>query len=116
MKLDYLILALKNLRHRGIRSWLTLLGIFIGVTAVVALISLGSGLQAAIGAQFGISSTQVITVQAGGVNAFGAPGSGAVNKLQVSDMEAIGKLSNVWLACSPKISPVTIISAFICLA
>jgi len=98
MKLDYLILALKNLKHRGIRSWLTLLGIFIGVTAVVALIGLGNGLQAAVGAQFGISSTQMITVQAGGVNAFGAPGSGAVNKLQMDDVDAINGLSNVELA------------------
>jgi putative ABC transport system permease protein len=98
MKLDYLILALKNLKHRGIRSWLTLLGIFIGVTAVVSLIGLGNGLEAAVGAQFGISATQVITVQAGGVNAFGAPGSGVVNKLQVDDVRAIDALSNVEMA------------------
>ena len=98
MKLDYLILALKNLKHRGIRSWLTLLGIFIGVTAVVALIGLGSGLQAAVGAQFGISSTQVLTVQAGGVNAFGAPGSGAVNKLTTDDVDAVERLSSVEMA------------------
>jgi len=98
MNLDYLILALKNLKHRGIRSWLTLLGIFIGVTAVVSLIGLGNGLEAAVGAQFGISATQMITVQAGGVNAFGAPGSGVVNKLQMDDVDAINSLSNVELA------------------
>ena len=51
MNFDYLILALKNLKHRGIRSWLTLLGIFIGVTAVVSLIGLGNGLEAAVSAQ-----------------------------------------------------------------
>jgi putative ABC transport system permease protein len=95
MVLDYLILALKNLKHRGVRSWLTLLGIFIGVTAVVALIGLGSGLQAAVGAQFGVSSTQALTVQAGGLNAFGPPGSGAVNKLTRDDVVAIEKLSTV---------------------
>ncbi len=98
MKLDYLILALKNLKHRGIRSWLTLLGIFIGVTAVVALIGLGAGLQAAVSAQFGISSTQVLTVQAGGLSAYGPPGSGAADKLKTDDVEAIGKLSSVELA------------------
>jgi putative ABC transport system permease protein len=92
---DYFILALKNLKHRGIRSWLTLLGIFIGVTAVVALIGLGSGLQAAVSAQFGISSTQVISVQAGGLNAFGPPGSGAVNKLTRDDARAIENLALV---------------------
>lgn len=95
---DYFILALRNLKHRGIRSWLTLLGIFIGVTAVVALIGLGSGLQAAVSAQFGISSTEIITVQAGGLNAFGPPGSGAVNKLTSGDVEAIERLSSVKVA------------------
>tara|TARA_Y100000310_G_scaffold246828_1_gene252242 strand:- start:1829 stop:3046 length:1218 start_codon:yes stop_codon:yes gene_type:complete len=98
MNFDYLILALKNLKHRGIRSWLTLLGIFIGVTAVVSLIGLGAGLQAAVGAQFGISSTQVLTVQAGGLSAYGPPGSGAVNKLTTEDVDAIEKLSSVDMA------------------
>ena len=98
MNLDYLILALKNLKHRGIRSWLTLLGIFIGVTAVVALIGLGAGLQAAVGAQFGVSSTQILTVQAGGLNSFGPPGSGAVNKLTTDDVDAIERLSSVEIA------------------
>jgi len=108
VNLDYLILALKNLKHRGIRSWLTLLGIFIGVTAVVSLISLGAGLQAAVGAQFGISSTQVITVQAGGINAFGAPGSGAVNKLTTSDADAIKRLSSVDMAIPRNIETIRV--------
>ena len=95
---DYFSLAFENLKHRGIRSWLTLLGIFIGVTAVVALIGLGNGLQAAVGAQFGISSTQVLTVQAGGLSAYGPPGSGAVDKLSADDVDAIGKLSSVEMA------------------
>jgi len=98
MAFDYLILALKNLKHRGIRSWLTLLGIFIGITAVVALIGLGNGLEAAVSAQFGISSTEIITVQAGGLNAYGPPGSGAVNKLTNDDVEAIERLSSVKVA------------------
>ncbi|MBT6690030.1 ABC transporter permease [archaeon] len=98
MNFDYLILALKNLKHRGIRSWLTLLGIFIGVTAVVSLIGLGAGLQAAVGAQFGIGSTEVISVQAGGLSAYGPPGSGAVNKLTTDDVDAIERLSSVKVA------------------
>lgn len=95
MLIDYIRLAFKNVRKRGIRSWLTVLGIFIGIAAVVSLISLGNGLQAAINAQFGISSTEVITVQAGGLSGYGPPGSGAVNPLTESDVEAIGKLSSV---------------------
>jgi len=85
-----------------------LLGIFIGVTAVVGLIGLGAGLEAAVGAQFGISSTEVITVQAGGVNAFGAPGSGAVNKLTTDDAEEIEKLSSVEMAIPRNIETIRV--------
>lgn len=92
---DYFTLGFKNLRRRGIRSWLTLLGIFIGIVAVVSLITLGAGLKAAVNSQFGISSTEVITVQAGGLNAYGPPGSGAVTPLTIDDVEAIEKLDTV---------------------
>ncbi len=98
MRGDYLRLSVKNLKHRGLRSWLTLLGIFIGIVAVVSLISLGTGLKLAVGAQFGVSSTEVITVQAGGISGFGAPGSGAVNKLTLDDVDAIEKISSVEVA------------------
>lgn len=92
---DYFRLAFRNLRKRGVRSWLTLIGIFIGITAVVSLISLGSGLKLAVNSQFGVSSTEVITVQAGGVNAFGPPGTGVVNPLNVDDLKEIEKISSV---------------------
>lgn len=92
---DFFSLAFKNLKHRGIRSWLTLLGIFIGVVAVVSLISLGGALKMAVSSQFGVSSTEVITVQAGGLNAYGPPGSAVVDPLTVDDLEAIEKLSVV---------------------
>ncbi|MFZ1970691.1 MAG: ABC transporter permease [Candidatus Nanoarchaeia archaeon] len=91
---DYFVLAFKNLKKRGIRSWLTLLGIFIGVAAVVSLISLGSGLKAAVNSEFNIGSTEVITVQAGGITV-GPPGSGAVKSLTQDDALAIGKISSV---------------------
>ena len=95
---DYFRLAFKNLKKRGARSWLTLIGIFIGVTAVVALISLGNGLQMAVSSQFGASQTEVITVQAGGVSGFGPPGTGVVNPLTTNDLDEIKKLSNVKIA------------------
>ncbi|MBU2612165.1 MAG: ABC transporter permease [Nanoarchaeota archaeon] len=92
---DAFALSLKNLRHRGLRSWLTLLGIFVGVTAVVSLMSLGNGLQAAVSSQFGISSTELLSVQAGGISDYGPPGSGAVEPLTTKDLEAIQDLSSV---------------------
>jgi len=98
MNSDYWKLAIGNLRHRGIRSWLTLLGIFIGIAAVVALISLGTGLKLAVSSQFGISNTEVITVQAGGINWMGPPGTGVTNRLTKKDVKAIGALSAVDIA------------------
>ncbi len=92
---DYFVLSFKNLKHRGIRSWLTLLGIFIGVTAVVALVSLGSGLKLAVGNQFGASQTELISVQAGGISGYGPPGSNVVDPLMTDDVDAIKKLSSV---------------------
>ena len=91
---DYFVLAFKNLRRRGIRSWLTLLGILIGVAAVVSLISLGNGLKVAVNSEFSVGSTEVITVQAGGIS-IGAPGSGAVKPLTQDDTQAIGKIGSV---------------------
>jgi putative ABC transport system permease protein len=93
----YLKLAIKNSKHRGLRSWLTLLGIFIGIVTVISLITVGNGLKTAVNAQFGVESTQTITVQAGGLN-YGAPGSGAVTPLTKDDAKAIERLSTVDVA------------------
>jgi len=92
---DYIPIAFRNLRRRGIRSWLTLLGIFIGIATVVSLISLGGGLRSAILSQFGISSTEVIQVQAGGLNSFGPPGTSVAKPLTLDDVEAIERLNSV---------------------
>ena len=85
---DYFLLACKNLRYRGIRSWLTMLGIFIGIAAVVSLISLGQGLQDAINEQFQELGSDKIIIQS---KTIGPPGS-ATNKaliLTTKDLEVI---------------------------
>jgi|APSaa5957512622_1039677.scaffolds.fasta_scaffold15388_3 putative ABC transport system permease protein len=101
---DYFRLAFRNLRKRGVRSWLTLLGIFIGIMAVVSLISLGNGLQIAISSQFGLSSTELISVQAGGLS-FGPPGGSVSDPLTIGDVEAIKKLSSVKQAVRRNLEP-----------
>ncbi|MBW3020598.1 ABC transporter permease [Candidatus Woesearchaeota archaeon] len=98
MLLDYIRIAWRNLTHRSLRSWLTLLGIFIGVAAVVSLIGLGEGLKAAVSSQFGISSTEVISVQAGGISGLGPPGTAVSKPLVNEDVEEIRKLSTVELS------------------
>jgi len=95
MIVDYIKIAFRNLRRRGLRSYLTLLGIFIGVAAVVTFITLGNGLRTAVNSQFGVSSTELITVEAGGLSAFGPPGTGSVEPLLREDGEAIERLGSV---------------------
>src|SRR3989338_5000089 len=77
---DYISLAVKSLRNRKLRSWLTMIGIFIGIASIVSLISLGEGLRTAIYSQFNMLGTDMITVQASGVQ-FGPPGTGVVTPL-----------------------------------
>lgn len=45
---DYFKMAFTNLSHRKLRTYLTIIGIFIGIAAVVSLISLGQGLNTSI--------------------------------------------------------------------
>jgi len=96
---DFFVFSWNNLVHKKLRSWLTLLGILIGVMSVVSLIGLGDSLKAAVSAQFGISSTEIISVQAGGL-AYGPPGSGVVNPLVQKDVEDIKRVSSVETAFS----------------
>jgi len=68
----YPFLAFKNLRRRKIRSWLTILGIFIGIVSVVALVSLGNAMEEAISKQFvGELSPDKITIIGRGMMGFG---------------------------------------------
>jgi putative ABC transport system permease protein len=76
MKLNLLRLALKNIRSRRTRSWLTILGVLVGVTAVVALLSIGSGVQEAVLQQFEDIGYDIIliTSMGGGMGERGAEG------------------------------------------
>ena len=49
---DYFKIPAKEIRRRKLRSWLTLIGIFIGIAAIISLITLGQGLENAIEKQF----------------------------------------------------------------
>src|SRR3989338_4019887 len=92
---DHFTLAYKNLRRRGIRSWLTLIGIFIGIAAFVSLISLGNSLKDTVNAQFNIGSAEVISVEAGGISGYGPPGTAVSNPITKKDADAIEKISYV---------------------
>ncbi|MBX4196733.1 ABC transporter permease [Candidatus Pacearchaeota archaeon] len=94
MIFDYFSLALQNLRHRGVRSWLTVLGIFIGIAAVVSLIALGQGLQEAITGQFNTLSADKLIIQSAETG-FGPPGSTAAKKLNEHDLKIIESVKGI---------------------
>ncbi|MBI2523280.1 ABC transporter permease [Candidatus Woesearchaeota archaeon] len=70
---DYISYVFENFRKRKMRSWLTMLGIFIGIAAVVALVSLGQGLQQFIDEQFEAFGTDKLIIQP--KTGFAPPGS-----------------------------------------
>ena len=91
---DYFSLAFKNIRKKGLRSWLTILGVFIGIAVVVSLISLGAGLKTAVMGQFGSLSVDKLTIQNKGTG-FGPPGSTVVEKLNAEDARIISEVDGV---------------------
>ena len=49
---EFFMYGLKHMKHRQLRSWLTILGVVIGIAAIVSLVSIGAGLENAIVEQF----------------------------------------------------------------
>jgi len=90
---DYMLYSVKNITKRKLRSWLTMIGIFIGIAAVVALISLGQGLQKAVEDQFQELGADKIIIQPKG-SAFSGPGSEA-NFFSQSNIDKIKTVNNV---------------------
>ncbi len=95
MLIDYFLYAFDGLKHRKLRSWLTMIGIVIGITAVVSLISIGEGLKVAISSQFGDIGTDKLAVMASG--GLGPPGTGVVTPLTKDNAKKIEQVNGVKL-------------------
>ena len=67
---EYFQIAVKNLKTRSLRSWLTILGVVIGVFLVVALLSLSEGIKNAILTQIRMMGEDVLMVMPGGADDF----------------------------------------------
>lgn len=91
---EFINISIKNISRKGIRSWLTMIGIFIGIAAIVSLISLGNGLQAAINEQFELLGFNLVYVTPGG--SFGsAVGTGSGSKLTDHELDLIRDVRGV---------------------
>jgi putative ABC transport system permease protein len=84
--------ALRALRRNKLRSSLTTLGIIIGVAAVIAMVSIGQGADAAVQEQIRSMGTNMLFVIPGATTAAGArSGWGGVSTLTAADAMAIRK-------------------------
>jgi len=83
-------LAVKALRRNAMRTILTMLGIIIGVSAVICTIAIGEGAASKIQDAIASVGANVVWVEAGGVNVGGVrTGSGQTKSLTLGDMQAI---------------------------
>ncbi len=84
---ESLRMSLSNIRGNKMRSFLTILGIIIGVMAIIALITVMQSATGEVMAQFESLGTGKLTVQ--------APGTALKNGLTETDLRAIEQLDNV---------------------
>jgi ABC-type antimicrobial peptide transport system permease subunit len=59
---DSFIMAYRNIRERKFRSFLTLLGISVGIAAIIGLIAIGSGMEEAITGQLTEMSDLIVVM------------------------------------------------------
>jgi putative ABC transport system permease protein len=92
MWLMTLRIALKALRRNKLRAFLTMLGIIIGVGAVIAMVAIGEGAKSTIRAQIASLGTNVLIIVPGTSNQGGVRvGFGSVNTLVDGDARAIAR-------------------------
>src|SRR2546427_10048901 len=82
-------IALRALKVNRMRSALTMLGIIIGVAAVIAMVGVGSGATKRIQEQIQSIGSNLIIVLPGSLSSNGRLGSGAVASLTLDDAKAI---------------------------
>ncbi|GAA5178748.1 ABC transporter permease [Niveibacterium umoris] len=86
MLLNALLLALREIRRNLMRAFLTVLGIVIGVAAVITMVTLGQGATDAVTAQVASLGSNLIIVRPGA--AIGMP-QGGVARFKMSDAPAL---------------------------
>ena len=88
MLFSVFMLALRSVQRNMLRSFLTILGIVIGVSAVITMVTLGNGATQAIQNQITSLGTNLLMVRPG-QRAFGGGGGGGTAQFTEADAEAI---------------------------
>ncbi|MBE9100950.1 ABC transporter permease [Vacuolonema iberomarrocanum] len=87
---EILVMAIAALWSNKLRTALTMLGVIIGITAVIAVTSVGQGVQSATEANLQNLGADILRVRAGSVNSGNvSQGSGSATTLTWSDAQAI---------------------------
>ncbi|MFQ5514074.1 MAG: ABC transporter permease [Myxococcota bacterium] len=94
---DCLRVGLGAVRSHRLRSFLSMLGIAIGITAVVLLTSIGEGTRRYLIGEFTQFGTNVLQINPGKTETFGLPGvlGGTTHKLTLDDAEALLRVPGV---------------------
>ena len=97
-------MALKSIFKNKMRTALTMLGIVIGVGAVIVMVAIGNGAQSQIKRQISGLGTNLIVITAGSVQTGGASqGAQSFNRLTVDDVDAIKREATLLGGVSPVI-------------
>jgi putative ABC transport system permease protein len=92
---EYFHIAVRNIKTRSLRSWLTIFGIIIGVFLIISLLSISEGLKATINEQLQALGGEMVMVMPGGdEDIFSSMMFGGA-KLERQDIEAIEKAKGV---------------------
>lgn len=89
MLLNTLFLALRSIRRNLLRSFLTILGVVIGVSAVITMVTLGNGATKAVQMQISSLGSNLLQVRAGQRQGPGGSGGGGAAAFKESDASAI---------------------------
>ncbi len=90
---ESLIMAIRSMSAHRMRTFLTMLGIIIGITSVVSVVALGTGSRQKILKDIGAMGTNTITIYPG--IGFGDRNSNKIHTLTISDAEVLEKQSFV---------------------
>jgi putative ABC transport system permease protein len=100
---EIVIVALGALRANKMRSFLTMLGIVIGVAAVIAMVAIGKGAQQSISDRIAALGTTLLTVRPGAARGFGVATDDNA-KLTIKDAEALEKRGKNFAMVGPEMS------------
>lgn len=91
---EYIKIAIRSLRRRPVRSWLTMIGVVIGVFLIISLLSLSEGIKGAMMQQLNMMGNDLIIIMPGEISDMATMMHGGL-ELTKDDIEAVRKADGV---------------------